>query len=209
MGRKNGIVTILTIFLLVVSMIFYNSFLSQNSKKLTTNTITKNQNLSTKRFSLKEAYLLALKEAMNWNKDSKLVLITSVDDDEREFSGVSGKRKKWNLIFANLSAEETLQISIDNGEVKKFPINKEKTMANVIIDFDSIKVDSTEIIEKAKKDFKLKPGIDWANGFHFSLMNNGKQTFMTVTGLNQDNKFTQIYYDSKTGTCIGSKVQLN
>jgi phosphopantetheinyl transferase (holo-ACP synthase) len=209
MGRKKKIITILIIFLLVVSVIFYNSFLSQNTKKLATNTTSGTQKLLTERFSLKEAYSKALKEAMNWNKDAKLVIITSVDDDEKELAGVSGKRKKWNLIFANLEAEETLQISIDNGDVKKFPVSKEKTMANVIISPDSIQIDSTEIIEKAKKDFKLKPGTDWANGFHFSLMNNGKQTFMTVTGLNQDNKFTQIYYDAKTGICIGSKVQPN
>ncbi|MBK1811611.1 4'-phosphopantetheinyl transferase superfamily protein [Clostridium sp. YIM B02505] len=209
MGRKKKIITILTIFLLVLTVIFYKSFLSQNTKKLTTNTIAETQKLSTEKFSLKEAYSKALKEAMNWNKDSKLVIITSVDDDEKELAGISGKRKKWNLIFANLSTEETLQISIDNGEVKKFPVSKEKTVANVIINPDSIQIDSTEIIEKAKKDFKLKPGTDWANGFHFSLMNNGKQTYMTVTGLNQDDKFTQIYYDSKTGTCIGSKVQPN
>ncbi|GFZ29794.1 hypothetical protein CSC2_03200 [Clostridium zeae] len=209
MERKKKIITILSFFLLVVSVILYNSFLSQNTKKLTTNTIAKTQNLSTDKFSLKEAYSKALIEAMNWNKDSKLVIITSVDDDEKELAGASGKRKKWNLIFANLPTEETLQISIDNGEVKKFPVSKEKTMANVIINPDSMQIDSTEIIEKAKKDFKLKPGIDWANGFHFSLMNNGNQTYMTVTGLNQDNKFTQIYYDSKTGACIGSKVQPN
>lgn len=209
MGHKKGIVIVLTFCLSVVIMIFYNSFLSQNAKKLNNSTIAKTQKLSIEELSLKEAYSKALKEAMKWNKDSKLVIITSVDDDEKELAGVSGKRKKWNLIFANLSAEETLQISIDNGEVKKFPASKEKIIANVIINPDSIQTDSTEIIEKAKKDFKLKPGIDWANGFHFSLMNNGKQTYMTVIGLNQDNKFTQIYYDSKTGNCIGSKVQKN
>ncbi len=72
-----------------------------------------------------------------------------------------------------------------------------------------MKIDSKEAVEKAKKDFNLKPGVTWANGYHFSIMNNGKQTFMTVTGLNAENRFTQIFYDLKTGECIGSKVQEN
>jgi hypothetical protein len=38
-------------------------------------------------------------------------------------------------------------------------------------------------------------------------MNNGKQTFMTVTGLSAENQFTQIFYDIRTGNYIGSKVQ--
>ncbi|WP_238881913.1 hypothetical protein [Clostridium sp. YIM B02551] len=80
-------------------------------------------------------------------------------------------------------------------------------MENILINPVDIKIDSTNLIEKAKKDFNLKPGISWANGYHFSLMNNGIQTFLTITGLTGNNQFTQIFYDSKTGALISSKVQ--
>ncbi|MBL4931669.1 hypothetical protein [Clostridium paridis] len=80
-------------------------------------------------------------------------------------------------------------------------------MENTLINPVDIKIDSTDLIQKTKKDFDLKPGINWANGYHFSLMNNGNQTFLTITGLTGDNQFTQIFYDSKTGALIGSKVQ--
>lgn len=136
-----------------------------------------------------------------------MLLITSVDDAKKEFAGTAGKRTKWNLLFANISTEETLHVSIENGAITGAAENKEKTMENNLIHPDNIKVDSTDLIEKAIRDFELMPGIDWANGYHFSLMNNGKITALVITGLTGNGQFTQVYYDSRTGTYIGSNVK--
>lgn len=157
--------------------------------------------------SLLDAYKLALPDAKKWRPGAQLFLITSVDDDEKEFAGTTGKRKKWNLLFANVSAEETLHVSIENGGVISTAENKEKTMEYTLIQPENMKVDSTDLVETAIRDFTLKPGVDWANGYHFSLMNNGERTALIITGLTGDGRFTQVYYDSRTGAYIGSNVK--
>ncbi|GFZ34021.1 hypothetical protein CSC2_45470 [Clostridium zeae] len=154
-----------------------------------------------------EAYQLALKDAKAWSKNAQLVIVTSVDDDEKELAGNTGIRRKWNLLFADVSKGETLLLSISDGSITKSSINKEKIIENNLINPDFMKIDSKDVIEKAKKEFQLKPGITWANGYHFSIMNNGNQTFITVTGLSGDNQFTQIFYDIKTGNRISYKIQ--
>jgi hypothetical protein len=157
--------------------------------------------------SLMEAYHLALPQAKAWSTEAQLVLATSVDDGNKELAGTAGIRAKWNLLFANVAAEESLLIAVENGAIAKASTNKEKTMENTLIRPDLMKTDSKDVIEKAKRDFNLQPGKEWANGYHFSIMNNGKQTYMTVTGLSAEGQFTQIFYDVQTGECIGSKVQ--
>lgn len=199
---------ILISILCVLALILLYHFSSSPTKEESTTTSSTNEAVSNNDLSLMEAYNLALKEAMAFSKDAKLVIATSADDDEKELAGATGKRKKWNLEFANIATEETLLVAIDNGTVSTTK-NQEKVMENTLISPDLMKLDSKDAVEKAKKDFNLKPGVEWANGYHFSIMNNGKQTFMTVTGLNAENEFTQVYYDLKTGDCMGSKVQEN
>jgi hypothetical protein len=157
--------------------------------------------------SLMEAYRLALPQAKAWSTQAQLVLATSVDDSNKELAGTTGTRAKWNLLFANVTAEETLLVAVENGTIVKASTNKEKTMENTLVRPDLMKTDSKDVIEKARRDFNLQPGKEWANGYHFSIMNNGKQTYMTVTGLSAEGQFTQIFYDVQTGECIGSKVQ--
>jgi hypothetical protein len=199
---------ILFSILCVLTIISLRYFSSNNLiKEVDSKNSLENDNSLKGELSLMEAYQLALKEAKSYNKDAQLVLVTSVDDDEKELAGSTGTRKKWNLVFANIPAEETLLVSIDNASITKTSTSKEKTMESNVINIDLMKIDSKYVIEKAKKDLDLKPGINWAKGYHFSIMNNGKQTFMTVTGLNSENQFTQVFYDIKTGECMGSKAQ--
>lgn len=150
---------------------------------------------------------MAVPQAKAWNAEAQLVLVTSVDDSQQELAGAAGTRVKWNLLFADVASEETLLVSVENGSIARISPNKEKTLEQTLIRPDLLKTDSKDVIDQAKRDFSLKPGKDWANGYHFSIMNNGKQAFMTVTGLNAAGQFTQIYYDIQTGACIGSKVQ--
>lgn len=204
--HKKILIALISFFSILLLIILYRfSFYYLANPALSMNSIK--QASSEDSISLIDAYNLALKEATLWNENAQLVLITSVDDDAQDLAGNDGKRIKWNLLFANPTVEETLQISINDNAISKTTVNKEKTLNNVLIKPDSIKIDSTTILKKAKKDFDLKPGVNWANGYHFSLMNNGTQTFLTVTGLTNDNLFTQIFYDSATGNYLGSKVE--
>lgn len=201
---------VIVLFSLSLGLLFvaFSHVPSNESINLTAGNISsKNESITKSEVSLIEAYNIGLKKAKSWNKNAQLVIITSVDDDEKQIAGDTGRRKKWNLLFANISTEETLQISIEKGAIIKSSVTKEKIIEDTLITPDLMKVDSTYVIENAKNDFKLKPGINWANGYHFSVMNNGKQTFLTVTGITDDNKFTQVFYDIKTGNRIGYKVQ--
>jgi hypothetical protein len=51
--------------------------------------------------------------------------------------------------------------------------------------------------------------MDWGNGYHFSIMNNAKRTFIIVSGNTEDNCFTHIYFDSQTGDYISSRVKID
>lgn len=203
----------LLILFFVVCLIFITNLHHITSANSTPETTVKasigneNDNALQSELSLMEAYQLALQKANTWSKEAQLVLETSVDDNANELAGTSGTRTKWNLIFADKALEETLLVSIENGTITKASTTKEKSVENTLIRSDWMKIDSTDVIENAKENLHLKPGAGWANGYHFSLMNNGKQTFMTVTGLNEENRFTQVFFDIQTGACIGSKVQ--
>lgn len=37
------------------------------------------------------------------------------------------------------------------------------------IPYNEIKLDSTEVLQLAKDKYELKPGKDWAAGYHFKL----------------------------------------
>jgi hypothetical protein len=162
-----------------------------------------------KEYSMQEAYKLGITKAKEWNKNAELVIMSSVDDDGKQESGANGKRKKWNLIFADISSQQTILLLIDRGKSVKAAAHEEKILEEIIIPSSNIQMDSNDLIERVKTEFKLKPGMNWANGYHFSIMNNGKKTFVVVTGYTEDNCFTQIYFDSQTGEYINSRVNVN
>lgn len=156
--------------------------------------------------SLKEAYRLGLKRAKEWNQGAELVDMTSVDIEPKGSKGVHGKRSPWNLLFGVPGTNQALILSVSEGKITE-AIQVEQTIhADKVIRPREIVQDSTELIEKAKREFQLKPGVQWAEGYHFMLEKSDGIVFFAVVGLNYKDEFTKIYFDAQSGKVLGTVV---
>lgn len=153
--------------------------------------------------SLKEAFILGLNKAKNWNQEATLFNVTSVDEDLGGTRGETGKRYDWTLNFMVPGSEEPLLVRISKGVIfDEREVNGPKN--TIPIKLADIKFDSLEILNIAKKKFDLRKGIDWATGYHFSLDNIDDKPTVTVFGIDKDNLFTRININPKTGKVEGA-----
>lgn len=168
-------------------------------------------NPDTKAITMKEAVEIASKDAKKWSKDAKLIKIISTDaiDKPSIRSGELGKRNTWNLKFADTKSNFEYEIFVSNGEVvvqNQIEFGKKKQ----INDSDFI-LDSSEALAIAKEHKKLKPGLDWAIGYHFNLEyasysdKLGKDyLIIQVIGLSPKGNFAHVDIDEITGEIISS-----
>lgn len=163
-----------------------------------------NSNPPTKNLSLKSAYELALEKATDWNMDAQLYSLTSVDNDDNIIEGLNGRRRYWNFQFGVTNSNNHLIITIHDGKIKNFVPTKGPNLKDELINLDDIKFDSIDILNKAKVQFNLLPGKQWAQGYHFTLNKIDNQVIMEVIGLDDNGYFTRISYDSFTGTLISA-----
>ncbi|MBA4541730.1 MULTISPECIES: hypothetical protein [Thermoactinomyces] len=117
--------------------------------------------------SLKEAYQIARKKARAWDRHAELLVMSSVDDGEKQKAGSEGRRKNWNFIFADLSSEQTFAITMHDGLITKEIPSTEKTDQAFLIPTQLIQLDSTDVIVKVKRHFHVKPGQNRARGSRF------------------------------------------
>ncbi|MED4355026.1 hypothetical protein P9265_22400 [Schinkia azotoformans] len=177
--------------------------INANSKPLNTNTET----------SLMEAYQIAFSVAKDWNKNAVLVSLTSVDDSNNRVKaaqGIQGKRKTWNIDFANpnSNSNEHLFVTISEGVVKNKIQTKGPNIQEKFI--HSFNINSPEVVDSAIKDFNLLPGKEWAVGYHFKLEKIDNKTLITVVGLDpKNNFFTEINYDAVTGKLINVEQKVS
>jgi hypothetical protein len=156
--------------------------------------------------SLKEAYQLGLKKAKEWNPEAELVDMTSVDIEPKGSKGEQGKRSPWNLMFGVPGTKQALILSVSEGKITEVIQVVQTIHADKVIRPREIAQDSTELIEKAKREFQLKPGVHWAEGYHFMLEKSDGIVFFAVVGLNSKDEFTKIYFDAQSGKALGMVV---
>lgn len=154
--------------------------------------------------SMKEAYNIAVKDVNRWDSNAKLYYITSVDmpNIDSISKQLSGKRRIWNLTFSVPNSTKHCLITIIDGKVEN--INKVTALdcTEQLIDFENICINSTDIINNAKKYYDLKPGKIWAKGYHFVLEKDNTNIVLKILGLNKNNQFTKLHYDAKTGKLL-------
>lgn len=86
--------------------------------------------------TLKTAIEIAQEEALKWNKEAKLYYGLSVDND-KEQTGMDGKRKYWNFKFGIPDRTDLYLITIHNGLVytkDRFPDELDKMSERYFID---------------------------------------------------------------------------
>lgn len=150
--------------------------------------------------TLKEAYSLALTEAIRWCPQAKLCFLSSVDKEQTDnTSGSDGKRRFWNLQFANSSNNQSLYLSVNDGQVINAGENTCYLKEDKCIQFDDVVIDSDNALDEVKSYTELIPGKVWAKGYNFSLYKSENNVYISVVGFNKSGYFTRIKIDAKNG----------
>jgi hypothetical protein len=153
--------------------------------------------------TLKEAYHLGLDIALKWDSRVMLSRIGSVDDPNQEGSkGANGKRRKWGLMFVVPGERKSVAMYINSKKNTLFVTSKSTIQSEFLISPEEVVIDSPDALQKVKSKYTLKPGKDWAEGYHFLLYKWNGKTAMSVVGLDDGNKFTKIFLNAKSGEFI-------
>lgn len=205
----------LTLFLILVP--FWVAKSNESSNDLTTkdNVIYADQELRNnqvfnvksfkvlpdKEITLIEAYKIGFNEVKKYDKEPQLLFLNSVDDERAD--GENGKRRNWQGVFALPNRNHDMVFVIEKGKLKKYTIIAASTEYR-IKDSD-IQLDSDQALKKAIKQFKLKinPKEDvFRHGYHFRLLRDAKNIFLSVRGRSNGN-YLEIYYDARNGKYLG------
>lgn len=158
------------------------------------------------KWSMKEAVHLGLTRAKAWDSRAALISATSVDDRETEWNkGRDGRRSDWNLIYGVPNTDKSLIVSIRKHQIQEKEI-RDTFYAEDSIQICEIVVNSPELVRKAIKKYHLKPGITWAEGYHFILFKSKGTPFFAVVGRDQENRHTKIYFHPKDGQYQGMSI---
>lgn len=151
-----------------------------------------------------EAYKIAYAEALNWDASAKPYFITTVDDniESSSIKGEDGKRNYWNFDFVIENTNRHLIITLHDKTI----VNKIKTESytnnDYIINMSEVCVSTADAVIIARDDYGLLPGVDWAQGYHFVLENDGSALTLSVIGVNHDGTMSRVFFNAKTGEVI-------
>lgn len=153
---------------------------------------------------LHEAYKIASAEAIKWNEAAKPYFITSVDDSIKSgfIKGEDGRRNYWNFDFVIQNSNRHLIVTLRNKAV----VNKIEVTSNVnnsyIINIEQLRISTADAVAIAKARCGLRPGTDWAQGYHFVLEYDRSTLILSVVGLNADGDISRVFFNAKTGKVI-------
>lgn len=185
---RKKVILLITIIIIIIATIFINKINSNN------NTIT-----------LIEAYDIGIKSAKKWNQEAKLYTLTSVDDENTtKDEGKEGKRRRWNLMFGAKNVNQSLIITIDSGKVVTYEELNGKLISDFLISDNDQIIDSTDAITIIRKQYELRPGIEWAKGYHYTISKSYENIIMQVFGLDSDNYLSKITLDAITGEVLSA-----
>jgi hypothetical protein len=165
--------------------------------------------------TLKEAFEMSYTRAKKeWNDKASLIHLSSVDSMETNSTignltnlGIDGKREKWNAIY-QAPNNQRLIVSITAGEITKFMPTKGPYQEKAGLSIDTIKYDSDILLKQSINTFGLKPGLDWAFGYHYVLSGLDGVPSITVSGSDNDFLFSKIYYNPFSGKLIKAEHQV-
>ncbi|QRG66670.1 hypothetical protein [Brevibacillus choshinensis] len=149
--------------------------------------------------TLKEAYQLGLSIAKKWDSRVTLGQMGSIDDNKIGSKGADGKRRKWGLMFFVPGERKSVAMYIHDKKNTVFVTSKSTIKSDFLISSRDVVLDSPAILQMVKSKFNLKPGKNWAVGYHFLLYRWNGKTVMGVLGLDNEGKMTNIFVDAKTG----------
>jgi hypothetical protein len=191
-----------SLFILLLKLVLPLSEGYSSSSKINNARIVNTTDLNT-------TICIGKKKALKWSKNAKLVEISSADDGDKTTGtrGENGCRYSWNMFFTDQPNNKLFFIKILSGkiiserEVQGYPYGSIR-LTNIVINSD-------EALKIAKHYRVLKPGKDWAIGYHFMLTQPKNYPRITVFGYSQDDKFCYVEIDVENGKIISSKKRIN
>ncbi|MEK4485821.1 hypothetical protein MHH81_09495 [Psychrobacillus sp. FSL H8-0484] len=151
--------------------------------------------------TLKEAINIGFQRAKEWNVNATLTKVTSVDETMGGSRGEAGKRFNWTLHFIVPGTDDYVIIGISEKKIWLFRPIKQSLPT---IPYDEIKLDSSDVLRLAKDKYGLKPGKDWATGYHFTLDSIDGIPILTVFGNDRDSRFTRISFHAQNGDVVSA-----
>ncbi|WP_391202592.1 WD40/YVTN/BNR-like repeat-containing protein [Psychrobacillus sp. L4] len=152
--------------------------------------------------TLKEAIDIGFQRAKEWNVNATLTKVTSVDETMGGSRGEAGKRFNWSLFFVVPGTDDYVLIGISEKKIWLF--RPDKQSQDRTIPYDEIKLDSSDVLQLAKDKYGLKPGKDWATGYHFTLDSIDGKPILTVVGNDRGNRFTRISFNAQNGDVVSA-----
>ena len=157
-----------------------------------------------KEYTVNEALEIAFKEATIHNENAKLYYMSSLDERSNTSSelGKNGHRRAWNFDFGIENSNNHIVFTLHKGEIKNLTFTLGPDIPNELMSLEDVKIDSPEAVKIARQDFNLKPGENWAYGYHYNVMRLDDIPMMLVVGLNSNKKMHQIKFNTLTGNVI-------
>ena len=151
-----------------------------------------------------EAYQIAHSEALNWDAAAKPYFITTVDDNIKSSTiiGEVGKRNYWNFVFVIVNTNRHLIITLHDKTIVNKIETESYTNNDYIINMSEVCVSTAEAVMEARDNFGLLPGVEWAQGYHFVLENDGSALTLSVIGVNHDGTMSRVLFNANTGEVI-------
>lgn len=158
--------------------------------------------------TLNEALRIASNKATEWDSKSVLLSMTSVDNPAltEKYDGHDGKRRYWNFQFAIPNTDKLLLITIHDGQVISSSEVKESNInENLFISQNEIKLTSQDAIKKCSSYFNIKPGVNWAAGYHFTLDKVDGKPILSIVCSDKEGYFSTISFNAKSGELISAQ----
>lgn len=136
--------------------------------------------------SMREAYQLALEQAVQWDDSVQLFTMTSVDlDRPQTVDGTTGFLPHWNVDFV-ASNNELYHVEIRDGQITSHTPQGTASFADSLWpNTDELFMDSPDIVQAAiNKGLRPYEG-DWARGINFIFTRIDNQPQIIVRGATQ------------------------
>lgn len=170
-------------------------------------TVTTSTELPDREITLREAILISIEQAKEFDQYPELMSIESKTD--KKGTGKDGKKPNWNCIISLPNQKYNMNIVIENGKLKNYHFS-DSSNGRPIKNLD-ISIDSDKFIKTATQKYGLKP-ISIKNlpsgYFNFKIQRNDEQqAVFSIEGQGKSGKYMEIYFDPFDGKYLGRGVK--
>ncbi|RIJ62847.1 hypothetical protein [Rummeliibacillus sp. POC4] len=170
-------------------------------------TVDSSKEIPDREITLREAILISIEIAKQYDPNPELLNINSVAD--KKGTGKDGKKPNWNSMVSLPHANYRMSVTIVNGKLKEYKFldpSDDKPIKNI-----DISIDSDTFIQKAIQKYNLKP-IKAKNSakenYHFKIQRNDEQMpIFSIEGYTKSGEYMEIYFNPLNGSYLGKGIK--